>query len=267
MNAFENDKDVLEMVEEALDENRVKVYYQPLFNKDCEIVGVEALCRIENEFGEIIMPGDFIPELERQEDPEYIRNFDWFIISRVCRFLRRLRAGGMDLIPISVNMSRRHLVNEPVELYLSNMTGLMEIPHKFLDVEITESASEDDPMELQRLIYRLRTQGFTVAIDDFGMGKSDFQFMVNNKADVIKLDKSFISHGCENEREREVVAAIIELAHKLHFIVVAEGVELATQWEFLTKNGCDVMQGNFVAEPMTEQQFIEMYRSVLEFKR
>ncbi len=258
------DSEVLEMVAKALEENRVKVYYQPQFNRECELVGVEALCRIENEFKEIIMPGEFIPVLERQEDPEAIRNFDWFIVSKVCRFIRRIRSGGMKLIPVAVNLSRRHVVSEPVEHYLMNLTGLMEIPHRFLEIEITESAKEDDPLEMQRLIHRLRTQKFRVAIDDFGTGMADFQFLIENKADVVKLDRSFISHGLGDKREQKVVMALVKLAHELGFVVVAEGVELASQWEFLSKCECDIMQGNFVAEPLTEQQFFEYYRCVTE---
>ncbi len=263
MDNKENDKEVLEMVEEAIDENRVKVYYQPKFSaKGIKVAGVEALCRIENEYHELVLPGEFIPVLERQESSDAIRRLDWFIITKACKFLKRLQRERLELLPVAVNLSRRHLSDEPVEHYMCSTANYMEIPHKYLEVELTESAAEDDSLELQRLIYRLRGSGFRVAIDDFGTGQANFKFLIENQVDVIKLDKSLISHGCDDPREKEVVRDLIRMAKRLGLTVVAEGVENARQWNFLIDHGCDLLQGYFAAEPLSEAEFFDFYNSI-----
>lgn len=256
----DNDIRTLAMVCEALEKERVRVFYQPQFDpKDGELKSAEALCRIENEYHELIMPGEFIPVLEKQENPDAIRNFDWYIFTRVCRFLQRLRNRGMRLIPISVNLSRRHLITDPSEAYLTTTARLMNIPHRYLGVEITESAKEDDPVEMQRLIYRIRQQGFMVAIDDFGTGQSNFRFLIDNHVDIIKLDQSLIRHKCEDPQEQVVVAGLIHIAKMLGMTVVAEGVEDIRQWNFLRDHGCDLIQGFMPSEPLSENDFIDFY--------
>ena len=260
MENTERDIEILEMVYRALDEDRVKVFYQPQFEpKSCDLISAEALCRIENEYHEIILPGNFIPVLEKQKNPDVIRRFDWCVFTKVCQFLCRLRSEGMKLIPISVNLSRRHLTSDPSEHYLSSTANIMKIPHKYLGVEITESAAEDDPLELQRLIYKIRMQGFKVAIDDFGTGQSNFKFLIDNYVDIIKLDKSFIRHNCEDPHEQVVVAGVIHIAKMLGMTVVAEGVEDVRQWEFLRDHNCDLIQGFSAGEPLTEDDFIDFY--------
>lgn len=262
MKNTEKDIETLEMVYDALDNNRVKVFYQPQFDaKSCKLVSAEALCRIENEYHEIILPGSFIPVLEKQDSPDAIRNFDWYIFTLVCRFLNRLRKNGITPIPISVNLSRRHLLSNPTELYLASTARELSIPHRYLEVEITESATEDDPIELQTLIYKIRTQGFRVAIDDFGSGQSNFKFLIDNQVDTIKLDQSFIARRCADPKEQAVVASLISLAKKLGMKVVAEGVEDPEQWAFLREHGCDLIQGFLLSEPLTEEEFINCYHN------
>ena len=256
----DKDLDTLAMVYDALDNNRVKVFYQPQFRaNDCKLVSAEALCRIVNEYNEIILPGDFIPVLEKQEDPDAIKKFDWCVFTKVCRFLERVRNERMRLIPISVNLSRKHLVSDPSELYITSTANLWQIPHKYLGIEITESAAEDNPLELKRLIYKIRMQGFKVAIDDFGTGNANFKFLIDNQADIIKLDQSFIVNGCSDPREQIILANVIHMSKMLGMTVVAEGVEKVEQWNFLNDHGCDLIQGFFAAEPLTEDDFIDFY--------
>ena len=162
-----------------------------------------------------------------------------------------------------MNLSRRHLISDPSELYITTTANLWNIPHKSLGVEITESAAEENPLELQRLIYKIRLQGFKVAIDDFGTGNANFKFLIDNQADIIKLDRSFISHGCSDPRQQIVLANVIHMSKMLGMIVVAEGVEEVEQWNILTDHGCDLIQGFFAAEPLTEDEFIDFYHCAM----
>ena len=264
MENTERDIEILEMVYRALENHRVKVFYQPQFEAgSCKVVSAEALCRIVNEYGEIIMPRDFIPVLEKQESPDAIRNFDWYIFTIVCRFLKKLKHLNIKLLPISVNLSRRHLLSNPTELYLSSTANRLSIPHKYLNVEITESAAEEDSDELHTLIYKIRTQGFKVAIDDFGTGQANFRFLIDNQVDIIKLDQSFISRKCDDPKEQAVVASLIGLAKELGMTVVAEGVEHRRQWDFLRDSGCDLIQGFLGSAPLVEDEFIDYYRGAV----
>ena len=142
-----------------------------------------------------------------------------------------------------------------------------ELPHPLLEVEITESAMVGEEEKLLDWIVSIRNAGFSVAIDDFGSGLSSLQFVKDVPADVLKIDKSLLSHNCENEKERIVLESIFTFAHRLHMKTVAEGVETKEQLAFLRSCDCNKIQGYLFARPMPEEEYLslcQLHQSVEE---
>jgi hypothetical protein len=131
------------------------------------------------------------------------------------------------------------------------------IRHNLIEVEITESALVDDPDSIRKWIDDIRTSGFSVAIDDFGTGLSSLQFIKDMPVDVLKIDKSLLSHNCEDDKERVVLESIFYFANRLRLTTVAEGVETEEQLGFLRTCDCKKIQGFFYSRPLPETEFIE----------
>jgi hypothetical protein len=103
----------------------------------------------------------------------------------------------------------------------------------------------------------VRKEGFAVAIDDFGSGVSSLSFVKEVEVDVLKIDKSLLSHNCEDEKERIVLESIFSFAHRLKLITVAEGVETREQLGFLRTCSCKKIQGFLFSKPISEEKYIE----------
>ncbi len=133
-----------------------------------------------------------------------------------------------------------------------------DIGNNRIEVELTERIMVDNQQKLIRVMNDIKKAGFTVSIDDFGTGYSSLNLLKNMPADVIKLDKDFLSSKdelVENPKEKIIISSVIEMAKKLHITTVAEGVETKDQCEMLCQMGCDIAQGFYYAKPMKRTNF------------
>ncbi len=250
-------------VQEILDAIRNKefrVYYQPQYDAlTNQIRGAEALARWIRPDGTIVMPGAFIPPLEKSDQ---IVELDWYMYREVCAFLKRERERGDWEIPISINFSRRHVFEENFVTTLCAIADACKIPRRLLVVEITESALVECEESVLRLVESVRAEGFPIAIDDFGCGLSSLSFVKDVSSDILKIDKSLLSHNCEDEKERIVLESMFTFAHRLKMLTVAEGVETREQLGFLRTCGCNVIQGYLFAKPMPEEDFLTLCKEM-----
>lgn len=238
---------------EALKRREMKVYYQPQFDAlTSKIVGAEALVRWQRPDGTIIMPGAFIPELEKTDA---ILELDWYMYKAVCDFLKRKKEKKIHRVPISINFSRKHADEEQFIEKLCGIADEYGIEHKLLVVEVTESAFVKQPEKIAELMDKVKRQGFLIAVDDFGSGLSSLSFVKDISADILKIDRSLLSGNCENEKERIVLESIFLFAHRLKLTTVAEGVETKEQLSFLRTCDCKEIQGFLFARPMPEEDF------------
>lgn len=243
-------------VQKAMEDRQLKVYYQPKYDAlNSKLTGAEALVRWIKPDGTMMMPADFIPQLEMGKG---ILELDWYVLREVCAFLKRLQDNQIHIVPVAVNFSRMHVYEEDYIDILTKTVDDYGIPHKFIDVEITESALVDQSEIIANRINDIRAAGFRVAIDDFGSGLSSLSFVKDISVDVLKLDKSLLSSNCEDEKERIVLESIFNFAHRLKLTTVAEGVETREQLGFLRTCDCKVIQGYLFAKPMSEQDFVEL---------
>lgn len=252
----QENKELLQKVEEAMENHELTPYYQPQYDAITNrLVSAEALVRWIKPDGSIIPPAEFIPVLE---SGSAILAVDWYMLKEVCKFLQKQQAAGIPCVPIAVNFSRMHMVYEKdFTEKLCNIVDSYQIDHKWIEVEITESAFVEESDSISMLVADIRKAGFCVAIDDFGSGVSNLSFVKDVEIDTLKIDKSLISRNCEDEKERIVLESIFNFAHRLKMTTVAEGVETREQLGFLRTCSCKKIQGFLFAKPMPEQDFIK----------
>ena len=254
--AEEKLKELYQKVRAAMDNHELRAYYQPKFNAiNGKLSGAEALVRWIKPDGTLVMPGDYLPQLESGEG---ILELDWYMLGEVCSFLKRQKEENIRNVSVAVNFSRMHIYEENYIERLCKTVDDYGVPHKLIEVEITESAFVDQADKIAEWIGNIRSAGFRVAIDDFGSGLSSLSFVKDISVDVLKIDRSLLSRNCEDEKERIVLESIFNFAHRLKLITVAEGVETREQLEFLRTCDCKLIQGFLFAKPMPEQDFMEL---------
>lgn len=241
------------LIKSALENKEIKVFYQPKHNAvNGKVAGAEALARWITSDGEMISPGRFVPLLE---ELKLISDLDWYMLEETCRFLSGELQNNRRVVTVSVNFSRLH-TNEPdFAKRLSDTVDRYNVPHKLVEIEITESALSADESRIIEFVQSICDVGFEASIDDFGSGLSSLNFVKDVPASVLKIDKSLLSGNCENEKERIVLESIFDFAHRLKLTTVAEGVETKEQLGFLRTCGCELIQGFLFAKPMPEEDF------------
>ena len=158
-------------------------------------------------------------------------------------------------IQISVNLSRRDIMDSDFMDSLSQIVKSYGIPHSALHLEVTESAYMKDAELLITEVDKLRSQGFSVEIDDFGAGYSSLNALKDMNVDKLKLDMKFLSDDHGDEKEKIIIAAIIGMSHTLGLPIIAEGVETKEQADMLLQFGCRQMQGFYFSKPLPVEEY------------
>lgn len=252
---FMKEQHIQECMEQALAEKQFMVYYQPKHNAATgELVGAEALVRwIHPTYG-FMSPGEFLPLFEKNG---FISSVDKFVYKTVVEDLKRWRKNGIRVVPVSINASRKDLLQENFLKEVQAVLAGGEVPVDMLHMEITETVFMEDMEILKPIITKLRELGVKVELDDFGSGFSALSLLTTLPLDVIKLDKSFIDHL---EQQKIIVDSVIKMCHGLGFEITAEGVEEEEQLTELIKMGCDTIQGYYYSKPIQAGGFEEYLR-------
>ncbi len=239
----------------ALEERQFQMYLQPKFRLDTEaLCGAEVLARWLHPSKGIIPPVDFIPLFEKNG---FILKLDEYMWEEACKTLRSWIDEGREPIPLSVNISRYHINHNNLEDVLMGLVKKYDIKPEYLHLEITESLFLDNPEELNRVLERLKKQGFFLEVDDFGSGYSSLNLIRNISVDTIKIDKDFLDSEIASEKGQIVVNHTIDMAKDLRLQVIAEGVETKAHVDFLKKSRCDIAQGYYFAKPMPLDEFMK----------
>lgn len=231
-----------------------KIVVQPVYRiKDNTMVSGEVLVRWEHPRLGLLMPGRFIPIFEKNY---VVTKLDKYVWEEACILIRRMMDSGEGVIPLSINVSRVDLLLEDVVKILEELVRKYDIPHKYLRIEITESAYMDNPDKLIDTIRDLKAQGFTVLMDDFGAGYSSLNTLKDLSFDVLKIDKKLIDEIDNSDKAGSVVISIIRMARWLGMKVVAEGIEKCSQANLLRTIGCDYLQGYLYSKPVDVEMFL-----------
>lgn len=242
----------------ALKNGEFVMFLQPKCTiADGSIVGAEALVRwIHPERG-IIPPMQFVPVFEKNG---FVVKMDQYIWEEACKLIRKWLDDGLTPVPISVNVSRKHLHNAEFVEVLEKLVAKYDIPKHYLEIEITETMDEGTSVNG---ISILKEHGFTLLMDDFGSGYSSLNTLKNTQFDVIKIDREFLQDFIGSDRGQKIVEHTIKMTKAIGLDLVAEGVENKEQAEFLENCGCNIAQGFFYAKPMRVEEFQEMYGDFL----
>ena len=261
------DRKLLNDLNAAIEENQLKVYYQPKYNIKCNpprLSSAEALIRwIHPELG-FISPGEFIPLFESNG---MIRLVDRFVWENAAKQIVAWRKKYGITIPVSVNVSRSDIFDFTLVDRLEALIRDNDIRHGDLKLEITESAYAEDVQKMIDLITRLEKMGFEIEMDDFGSGYSSLNMLSSMPVDVLKMDMQFIRNIESNETDRKLVTLVLDIAKHLKLTVVAEGVENEQQLHILQNAGCDLVQGFYFSRPLPPEEFEELIRREIETER
>ncbi|MEE3468356.1 MAG: GGDEF domain-containing phosphodiesterase [Eubacterium sp.] len=238
----------------AIKNHNLSVYYQPKISCDNEtIIGAEALIRWRRDDGTYITPDQFIPEFESNGN---IIQLDYFVYDEVFKFVRSRLDSHLPIVPVSMNVSRRHLENEDILFYIQHLITKYDMPTQYIEFELTESIYIDNIEPALHFMTRCNQMGIKVSMDDFGSGYSSLNLISEIPIDVLKIDGVFLHRGKElKPNDKIVLNNVIRLGKELNMVVLCEGVETREQVDFLKDAGCDIIQGFFFARPMNEDSF------------
>ena len=232
----------------ALTNNEFQIYYQPQVSVITgQVIGLEALVRWKHPEKGFISPGLFIPLAEETGQIQAIG--EWILYQACLQGAKWIAEGYRPLI-ISVNLSAKQLRQSNLQQIIKNTLKETGMPAKFLGVELTESAIILEPdMALDRL-KKIKSLGIKLSLDDFGTGYSSLSYLKRFPIDTLKIDRAFIKDIIADHEDATLVKAIITMAHGLGMDIIAEGVELQEQLEFLGANACDAIQGFLFSKPL-----------------
>ena len=255
-NAFFENMQLEDRFDEAIGEHQFKAYYQPKCNpKTGEIVGGEALVRWVLEDGTMLSPDRFIPLFEKDGA---IGKLDEYMFTCVCAQLSQWRREGLEIRPVSVNLSRASLCRQGVALAYKRILEGYGLSTWMVPLEVTESAmiSDDAVISVLQEFYRY---GFRIEIDDFGKAQSTLPMLKLPFVDTVKLDKSLID--CIGDRKGEIMLRqVVRLCYELGLYTTAEGVEAEDQVDFLRALDCTDIQGYFFSPPLPVEKYTEKLR-------
>lgn len=244
--------------DEAIATDQFQLYIQPKVDmSDGTIIGGEALVRWILPDESPIVPGSFIPVLEKNAS---IISMDKYIWKKVFQFVSDLKSKFQLEIPISINVSRLHAYDDSLVETLNNLVAGYQVSPHLIPLELTESAYSENEKIMFQKIAKLKDLGFLFSMDDFGSGYSSMNMLVNQPVDEVKLDKAFLIN-IENPKSQILVRHSIAMIHDLNLPLIVEGVETEFQKNLLLQWGCRYAQGFFFYKPMPAQEFKKLLLS------
>ncbi|EJQ41211.1 diguanylate cyclase (GGDEF) domain-containing protein [Bacillus cereus BAG5X1-1] len=232
----------------AIEKNEFFLYYQPQINIETgKIASMEALIRWENKELGFVSPNQFIPLAERTG---FIIKLDEWVVHQVCEQIREWLNKGYEVVPIAVNISARHFRSITLIEMITRALNKYNVPPHLLAIEVTEGALIHKDLS-KRVLMQLKEQNLKIHLDDFGTGYSSLSYLKTYPIDTLKIDRSFMEGIYKDERDTNITAAIIHLAHTLGLNVIAEGVEKSEQIQFLKEKNVKLVQGYFYNRPLS----------------
>lgn len=231
----------------------IEVHYQPVYDaKSRKVVAVEALARWRHPQHGLIPPSEFIPVAE---NTGLIRDIGLIVLEAACSAAVR-----WDISLLAVNVSAVQLRDAGFVAQVADILQCVGLPPGKLEIEITETAWLAPGGFGEASLAALRATGVAIALDDFGTGFSSLGRLSETAFDRIKIDQHFVKKALQSPRDAAVVKTIVELARAHGSKTTAEGVETAEAADFLTRIGCDDLQGYWFSRPLPFAEVDAMLR-------
>lgn len=245
----------------ALDRDQLKLFYQPLVNlKNGQVAGFEALARWNHEARGEISPSEFIPVAE--ESGLILQLGRWAMDKAAHTLAEWDKQVGTTLpVYVGVNMSAIQVARDNVADVVGSALRSSGVCGSRLTLELTESAIVQDPGRAQRVFEALKALDATVAMDDFGTGYSSLAYLQRLPIDVLKIDRSFVTHMMKDADSIAIVRAVLSLADALGMSTTAEGIETQELATTLAALGCDSGQGFYFSRPVEADAALEFWKA------
>jgi diguanylate cyclase (GGDEF)-like protein len=244
------------MLKFALDKSQFVLHYQPKVDLlTGRITGAEALIRWQHPERGMVPPVEFIP---LAEETGLIVKIGAWVIHAVCEQQAMWRRDGVPIVPVALNLSTLQFRESNILKVVTNALTDHSLESDWIELELTESLVMHNPEEAERTMRAFRKQGIGLSLDDFGTGYSSLAYLKRFPFNSVKIDRAFVNDVTNNQDDAAIATAIIGMAHSLRLKVIAEGVETATQLNFLRAKQCDQFQGYFFSRPVPATEFALM---------
>ncbi len=251
--------DVENDLREAIHAGQFSLHYQPKVDvQTWNVVGLEALIRWQHPTRGWISPVEFIPVAE---ESGLIVPIGAFVVREACQQIARWKNTVLDGVPVSVNVSSEQTYTGDLMETVTSALASNGIDAGLLELEITESLLMRDIESTIACLNEFKELGLKISIDDFGTGYSSLSYLTRFPIDTLKIDKSFVRDLHIDSDDAAICAAIIAMARRLNLNVVAEGVEIAEQLQFLREQGCNQIQGYLYSKPLPPAELEQLLKS------
>ena len=232
----------------AIKEEQFHVYYQPQIDaRYGKVTGMEALVRWKHPKLGIVSPADFIP---LAEELGFIVQIDRLVMKQAMQQFSKWHKEKLSPGRLSLNLAMAQLQEEDFSSFLFETMHKYDFKKEWLELEVTETQVMQNPEYSIKLLENIHSHGIRISVDDFGTGYSSLSYLKKLPLNKLKIDKSFIDDIPKDEDDIAITKAIIALAKSLNLELIAEGVEIKEQKEFLLENGCNSIQGYFYSKPL-----------------
>ncbi|MCL4767960.1 MAG: EAL domain-containing protein [Hyphomicrobiaceae bacterium] len=252
----------------ALERNQIRILYQPIIHLPTEeLAGFEAMVRWDHPKLGTLGPADFMHDAK---DIDLVAKLSSHMLVRsaqeAAKWQKELPRGDNPLF-VSVNISSRQLFRQELIQEVRHVLGRALVPPGSLRLEITESTVMDNPELAVHGLEWLRSAGAGLVIDDFGVGYSSLAYLQRFPFDTIRIDHGLVQSSSGEGPGAAIVRSIVALAHELGKKVVAEGIEAAEDANFLRGLGCELAQGYYYGEPMSDREVLQLLRTIRKSER
>jgi diguanylate cyclase (GGDEF)-like protein len=231
----------------AVEKDLLHLVYQPIYSRQGELAGFEALLRVDHPLLAALSPASYIPVAEETRMIVPIGNI---VLLKACRQLKAWHQAGGQPVHVAVNISALQFAREDFAETVAGILKESQLDAQHLVLELTESVVMENYRDVQKQMNLLRQLGVRISMDDFGTGYSSLSYLHQLPIDILKIDRSFIERLDAKDGTRPIVEAILAMSRHLGLKVVAEGVETVQQQNILVQAGCDALQGFLFAPPL-----------------
>jgi len=235
-------------IRHALTDNQFFVVFQPqLENEKNQLIGMEALLRWRHPERGLIPPLEFIKIAEQSS---LINQIGEWVLDAACKQVRVWLDEGFQVPRVSVNISARHLRSDTLPKMLNTIPASYGISPEMMCIEITEHALLEEGDAIRKNLRHIKDAGFSISLDDFGVGHSSLVNLKRWAVDEVKIHRSFVDNIVNSAENRVIVKAIVALSDAIGLHLIGEGVENQLQVDILSESGCKNVQGYFYSPPI-----------------
>lgn len=250
---FKIKNEINDIIKRGIEGNRFRMYYQPIYSvAEDRFTSAEALIRLEDDEYGFVSPAVFIPAAEASGAIHAIGDF---VLEDVCRFIHRAEFSRSGLEYIEINLSVTQCIEPRLVEKIRSLISRYRVKTSQINLEITETAVDYDPVITDNNIFNLWNMGFRFSLDDYGMGYSNIKRVVSLPLDIIKFDKSFVDE-MDDPKMWIAIVNTVDMLKKMNKKILVEGVEDKRTLDRFVGLGCDYIQGFYFSKPLNQTDFI-----------